>query len=115
MIRQNSDYRIPKPSEEAQRHFNMSAGVALRLIAMATILFWIFIGSSCNYAFSAERYILYPVIPGTSTPDRGSPNAVVIENGAAYRVISGTTTPDRGTKLYSVQRSKEPRKGKDQK
>jgi len=56
----------------------------------------------CALAQASERTLVYPSIPGTSTPDR-SATPYVIEDDKVYRAIPGTRTPDRSGESWTIR------------
>ncbi|WP_146108756.1 hypothetical protein [Chromatium okenii] len=51
--------------------------------------------------------VIYPMIKGTSTPDYGAKERMIIRDGKIYEAIPGTTTPDYGTGRYLIQEDDE--------
>jgi hypothetical protein len=47
--------------------------------------------------------VIYPTIKGTSAPDYGAQDRMIIRDGKVYEAIPGTTTPDYGTGRYLFQ------------
>ncbi|MBK1641415.1 hypothetical protein CKO12_05915 [Chromatium okenii] len=54
-------------------------------------------------AFVERDGVIYPAIKGTSTPDYGARERLIIRDGKVYEAIPGTTTPDYGSGRYLFQ------------
>ena len=62
-----------------------------------TALFLLTTALSLPCLAGQETIIVYPVIPGTNTPDYGSHDRYIIKGNKIYEAIPGTTTPDYST------------------
>lgn len=51
----------------------------------------------------AHPTTIYPVIPGTRTPDYGSDDKMILKNGIVYPIIPGTNTPDYGKPVLKIK------------
>ena len=63
-------------------------------------------------AYAEYDAIIYPVIKGTTVPDRSKPMAVV-RDGVAYQVIKGTTVPDISKPAWRTYEESESRHDRD--
>jgi len=56
----------------------------------------------CTLGQASERTLVYPSIPGTSTPDR-SATPYVVEGDQVYKAIPGTRTPERSGESWTIR------------
>jgi hypothetical protein len=60
------------------------------------------LASFCSLGQASEQTLVYPSIPGTSTPDR-SATPYVVEGDQVYKAIPGTRTPDRSGDSWTIR------------
>jgi hypothetical protein len=56
----------------------------------------------CGESQASDRTLVYPTIPGTTTPDR-SATPYVIEGDTVYKAIPGTRTPARAGQSWTIR------------